>query len=373
MNRRLFLSATGGLLAAGAMGVPSATGRPLNLLILGGTGFIGPHQVRAALARGHRVTLFNRGKTRPGLFPDVEQLRGDRDGSLEVLKGRRWDAVIDNSGYLPAQVRATAQLLARQVQQYLFVSSILVYRDLGQVGLSETSPTLLPAAASARVINDDTYAPLKVGGELALRAAISRQHTILRASLVAGPGDNTDRFTYWPWRVLRGGEVLAPGGPDDPVQFIDVRDFAEWTIQCCEARRFGIYNVTGPGRPLFFGELLAACARGALVPVRFEWVPARTLTRLGVRPWSDMPVWVPPQDGFEGFHRLDNRRAVQAGLRFRPLAETIRDTVQWFQTLSPARPLRAGLSPERERAILEDWRVERQGAAHTSSVPRHTA
>ncbi len=373
MNRRMFISTTGGLLAAGAMGVLSASGRPLNLLILGGTGFIGPHQVRAALARGHRVTLFNRGKTRPDLFPNVEQLRGDRDGSLEALKGRRWDAVIDNSGYLPAQVRATAQLLDRQVQHYLFVSSILVYRNLGQVGLTETSPVLPPAAASVRVVNEDTYAPLKVGGELALRAQIPQQHTILRASLVAGPGDDTDRFTYWPWRIQRGGVVLAPGAPDDPVQFIDARDFAEWTIQCCEARRFGTYNVTGPGQPLPFGELLAACARGTRVPVRFEWVPARTLARLGVQPWSDMPVWVPPQDGFEGFHRLDNRRVVQAGLRFRPLAETIHDTVQWFRTLSPPRPLRAGLSPAREHAILESWRLERQGAVHTSSVPRHTA
>jgi 2'-hydroxyisoflavone reductase len=359
MNRRQFLSATGGWLAAGALPARSTAGPPLHLLILGGTGFLGPHQVRAALARGHRVTLFNRGMTRPDAFPGVEELRGDRDGSLESLKGRRWHAVIDNSGYTPAQAGATARLLAGSVSQYLFVSTILVYRDLGRVGLSESSPVHAPAADGVRAVTDDSYAPLKVGGELAVRESFPRRHTILRASLVAGPGDHTDRFTYWPMRLRRGGEVLAPGAPGDPVQFIDVRDFAEWTIRCCEQRRYGTFNVTGPAQPLSFGGLLAACAREAGVPARLEWVPAQFLARHGVQPWSDLPVWVPPQDGFAGFHRLDNRLAVRHGLRFRPLAETVRDTVRWFQALSPARPLRAGPGERREREILSAWRRER--------------
>jgi 2'-hydroxyisoflavone reductase len=339
------------------------------ILILGGTSFLGPALVERALPRGHTLTLFNRGKTRPGLFPHVETLHGDRDGKLQALAGRRWDAVIDTSGYVPRVVRASAELLAPNVGHYLFVSSISVYADAREGGLDERSPVATVADEATEDVSQH-YGALKALCEKAAEAALPGRVANVRPGLIVGPDDPTDRFTYWPVRVARGGEVLAPGDGEDPVQFIDVRDLAAFLVGLVEHRDVGVFNATGPLNTLRMRELLEACRRANGGDATFTWADTAFLEAQKVSPWSDMPVWVPrgTQDG--GISRVSHARARERGLAFRPLEETVRDTLAWFRTLPPGRQakLRAGLPPEREREVLAAWHP-RQGAGAPASSP----
>jgi 2'-hydroxyisoflavone reductase len=357
---------------AGKAPVPRAGGK--RLLILGGTGFLGPQLVEAARARGHTVTLFNRGKTRPGLFPDVETLHGDRDPKvgegLKALEGRSWDAVIDTSGYVPRIVGASAQLLAPNVGHYLFISTISVYKELPRPGMDEDSPLATVEDPTNENVSEN-YGALKALSEKAAEAAFPGRTTVLRPGLIVGPDDPTQRFTYWPVRVARGGEVLAPGANGaDPAQFIDVRDLAEFALLTLEHRDFGTFNATGPEKPLSMKELLEACKQASHGDATFTWADAGFLEKQNVRPWMDMPVWVPPQGEMAGMSRISNARAVGRGLKFRPAVDTARDTLAWFNGLPPERQAglakRAGLTPEREREVLAAWHQQHAGTSHAS-------
>lgn len=337
----------------GAGGAPL---RPLRILILGGTGFIGPHQVRYALGRGHRVTLFNRGKTNPGLFPDVEKLRGDRNGDLASLEGRSWDVCIDNSASNHRWVHLSAGLLRDAVGQYIYVSSISAYSDTGTPGMDEDAPTY--TYETAGVSPDAEKLPYGLQKALCERETLRYfpdRATIVRPGLIVGPRDPSDRFTYWPVRVRRGGEVLAPGTPADPTQVIDARDLTHWMIRVAEADTTGTFNATGHTRAM--GELLGGIRDAEKADATFTWADADFLAAHDVKPWSDMPVWVPDTTETAGFARVDIARALAAGLRFRPLAETVRDTLAWFDEQPDDRRahLRSGLSAEREREVLGAW------------------
>jgi len=336
--------------------------KPLRILILGGTGFTGPSQVQYALSRGHKVTTFNRGKTHPGELPnEVEQLIGDRNGQLDALKGRKWDVAIDNPTTLPAWVRYTAQVLKGNVERYVFISTISVYGE-PKTGPDETAPTEKYEGAdpyketleAMKAGGYKTYGPLKALSEREAEKWFPKKTLIIRPGLIVGPRDETDRFTYWPVRIERGGEVLAPGSPDDPVQFIDARDLAEWTIRMVENGETGIYNATGPAKPLGVGGMLDEIKAALKSNARFTWVTEDFLTRQKVEPWSDMPVWTGKDSGVA---RAKIDRALSKGLTFRPLAETARDTLTWFKSLPQDRQskLRAGLTPEREAEVLAAW------------------
>lgn len=355
ISRRTFMAAAATTLAASSLSsTPRPAAKPLSILILGGTGFIGPHQVRYAVARGHKVTLFNRGKTNPGLFPDVEHLEGDRDGQLDALKGRKWDAVVDNAARIPRWVRDTAQLLKDSAGQYLFVSTVSVYARSAQANLDETAALVTLDDPTTETVNDATYGGLKVLAEKEAEKAFGGSTTIVRPGLLAGPGDTTDRFTYWPVRIARGGEVLAPGEPTDRVQFIDVRDFAEFTIRLLEQRAFGTFNVTGPESPLTIAEMLTGIRAATAADATFTWVPAGFLAQHEVRAWSDMPVWIPPIGDSAGFARRSIKRALAAGLTFRPLAETAKAALADAKGKTT---LKAGLTAEREAEVLAAWKA----------------
>src|SRR5436305_9559326 len=295
---------------------------PLRILILGGTGFTGPYQVRYVLSRGHKVTTFNRGKTHPGELPtEVEQLTGDRNGKLDALKGRQWDVVIDNPTTLPAWVRDAAQILKGNVERYVFISTISVYADTSN-GVDETAPLAQydgpdpykETLEAMRASGYKTYGPLKALSEQEAEKWFPGKTLIIRPGLIVGPGDETDRFTYWPVRIDRGGEVLAPGDPKDPVQFIDGRDLAEWTVRMVENGETGIYNATGPAKPLGIGGMLDEIKAALKSNARFTWVTEDFLTRQKVEPWSDMPVWTGKDSGVA---RAKIDRALSKGLTFR--------------------------------------------------------
>jgi nucleoside-diphosphate-sugar epimerase len=339
--------------------------KPLRILILGGTGFTGPYQVRYALSRGHKVTTFNRGKTHPGELPkEVEQLVGDRNGQLDALKGRKWDVAIDNPTTLPVWVRDAAQILKGNVERYVFISTISVYADTTK-GVDEMAPLAKYEGAdpyketlhAMKASGYKTYGPLKALSEQEAEKWFPGKTLIIRPGLIVGPRDETDRFTYWPVRIERGGEVLAPGTTSDPVQFIDVRDLAEWTIRMVENRETGIYNATGPAKPLVIGEMLDQIKGAVNSDATFTWVPADFLEKQKVEAWSDMPVWTGDESGMA---RTSITRALGKGLTFRPLAETARDTLAWFKSQPQDRQskLRAGLTPEREAEVLAAWRKQ---------------
>lgn len=331
-------------------------GERLKILVLGGTGFLGPHLVEVMQQRGHTPTLFNRGKTRPGIFPDVEKLRGDRDGDLKALQGRSWDAVIDTSGYVPRVVRASAELLAPNVRQYVFVSSISVYADTTRPGLDETHPVATMDDPKSEDVLPN-YGALKALCEQAAEAVFPGRTTNIRPGLIVGPLDPTDRFSYWPVRIAQGGEVLAPGDPADPVQFIDVRDLAAFIITTLERGVVGVFNVNGPAQPLGIGALLDACKTVSGSDARFTWATTEFLTAQQVAPWSDMPVWVPPIEDGVGMTTTSSAKAVASGLTYRPLADTVKATLDWWATLPPERQakLRAGVTREREAEVLAAW------------------
>jgi 2'-hydroxyisoflavone reductase len=339
--------------------------KPLRLLILGGTGFIGPHQVRYAVARGHKVSVFNRGRSQADLPDSVEHLRGDRNNDLESLKGRSWDVVIDNPTTLPKWVRDSASLLKDAAKQYVFISTISVYADFSRPGMDETAALLKyegkdPMSETEAKL--ELYGPLKAISERETEKWFPGKATIIRPGLIAGPGDATDRFTYWPVRIDRGGEILAPGTPSDTVQFIDARDLAEWVIRVAEQGTTGIYNATGPRSPLSIAELLYGirAINSGNKEIRFTWADAKFLIDQKVRSWSDMPVWASEYPESAGFSRISIGRAISKGLTYRPLADTARDTLEWFRTLPDARRAKmlAGLTEEREKAVLAAWHAK---------------
>lgn len=371
-RRAVALAALGGWALSETAAVAAARPpRRLRILILGGTGFIGPHQVRYALSRGHQVTLFNRGRQKETWPGPVEELIGDRNtGDLKALAGRTWDVAIDNPTTLPFWVRDAGAGLKGKVGQYIFISTVSVYAAndkpadenaalapyAGKDAMAETTKSL-----TADVGN--LYGPLKALSEAEARRQFGEATTVIRPGLIVGPGDETDRFTYWPVRLARGGTVLAPGDGSDPVQFIDARDLAEWTIRVAETRTFGTFNATGPARPITMARFLSDVGHGVGARPELTWVPAAFLDKEKVEAWSDMPVWVPASGDSAGFHKRSIARALAAGLTFRPLATTAADTLAWFRTQPAERQakLRAGLTPAREAQVLADWKAKGKG------------
>ncbi len=345
--------------------------KPLRILILGGTGFTGPFQVKYALSRGHKVTVFNRGKTHPGELPKAaEQLIGDRNGQLDALKGRKWDVVVDIPTTLPVWVRDAAQVLQGNVDRYVFISTISVYSDNSKPGMDESGPLAKYEGADAMKETQQTltasryglYGPLKVLSEKEAEKWFRGKALIVRPGLIVGPGDESDRFTYWPVRLDRGGEILAPGAPTDPVQFIDARDLAEWTIRMVEQGTTGTFNATGPKSKLTIGEMLDGIKKVTNTESRFTWVDADFLAARKVRPWSDMPVWVPPRGGEAGFAEISIKKALDKGLTFRSVPDTARATLDWFRKQTPERQskLKAGIKPERETEVLAAWHAQKK-------------
>jgi nucleoside-diphosphate-sugar epimerase len=337
----------------------------MKLLILGGTLYLGRHTVEAALAAGHTVTLFNRGRTNPDLFPGVERLRGDREGDLGALSGRTWDAVVDTTGYLPGAVAASCALLRGAVGHYTFISSINVYADRTKPGLVEDDTLAeLPAEASDRVVDGATYGPLKARCEREVRDAFPGRSAVVRAGLIFGPHDSTERSSYWPMRVAEGGEVLAPGRPERQVQLVDVRDLAGWLLRLAETRTPGVFNGTGPAAPLTMERFLDTCRLTAGGDARFVWMDDAFLTDKKVGPYSEMPLWVPEEN--HAFETVNCSRAIAAGLTYRPLADTVRDTLAWARTLPPGPRERrvlgvtipGAITREREAGLLQAWREE---------------
>jgi 2'-hydroxyisoflavone reductase len=369
-NRRRVV-AGGGALAAAAFASRSAMSapvKPLNILILGGTGFTGPHQVAYALSRGHKVTVFNRGRQGNPWPGKVEELLGDRNtGDLKALEGRTWDVCIDNPTTLPFWVRDAGKTLSGHVGQYIFISTISVYASDATPGQDETGALAPykgadPMAETIKSLMADMgnlYGPLKALSEAEARRQFGAETTVIRPGLIVGPGDETDRFTYWPVRLARGGEVLAPGDGADPVQFIDARDLAEWTVRMAEARTFGVFNATGPAHPLTAKTMLETMGKAVHSTAHLNWAPDAFLDAQKINAWSDMPVWAPGHGDTAGFARRSIARALGAGLTYRPLSTTAADTLAWFQTQPAERQakLRAGLTPEREAAALAALRA----------------
>lgn len=325
----------------------------MKLLIIGGTRFLGRALVDEALAAGHEITLFNRGQANPSLYPDVDQIHGNRDGELGLLSGRRWDAVIDTCGYVPRLVRAAAEYLVDAVDLYTFISSLSVYAEPLPAQLDESGQIGTIADETTEEINGETYGPLKALCEQAATRAMNGRALNVRAGLIVGPHDQSDRFTYWPARVARGGEVLAPVSPEYGVQFIDVRDLARWIISATDARLAGPFNVTGPGRPLPLGLLLDACRVVSGSNARFTWVDEAFLTTHDVAPFTELPLWVPAE--FGGFNAFAIDKALAAGLTFRPFSETVRDTLEWASQRPADYTWHNGLSAEREATLLTEW------------------
>jgi 2'-hydroxyisoflavone reductase len=377
-TRRSFLSslavagAAGPLAARSLVAPASPRCEPQRILVLGGTAFLGPPFVRAALAKGHTVTLFNRGKTNPGLFADLEQLRGDREqGDLAALQGRTFDAVVDTSGYVPAHVEATAKLFADTCKHYQFVSTISVYGSFGERPdtIDEATPVGTVGEEDVAKVNTirqamPFYGPLKARCEAAAAAAAPGKVCTIRPGLIVGPGDGSDRFTWWPVRIDKGGDVLCPGDPDGHVQFVDVRDLADWMLHCIEQNVTGVHNATGFHGRVSMAEVLAACKCASSTPANLVWASEEFLQQHEVRPYMQMPLWIPR----EGRSMVGNQKAIAAGLRFRPIADTVRDTLQWAKTERGDKPFaRTGLPAEREQELLAKLRAAAATGANTGT------
>ncbi len=369
-TRRQFLQTSSALAAAfAASRLPLLRGatpqeaptRKLKILVLGGTGFIGPFLVKQAVARGHQVTTFNRGKSDPKAFDGlpVEKLIGDRaTGDLKALEGRDFDAVIDVWPSYPKFVRQAIDVLADHSDQYLFISTISVYQPISEPLQDESAPVMtLPENLDPEKVQltNGTYGALKVLCEQRAEQSMPGQVTILRPGLIVGPEDDSDRFTYWPLRVAAGGEVLAPGTPADPVQFVDVRDVAAFALHCIEASKVGVMNVTGPHGGLPIGELLDACKRAAGSDATFTFVSDDFLDAQKITAWGDMPAWISPRQPGGGLCSISVQRALDAGLVLRPAVDTARDTIAWFRETQKGRALSTGLARDRETAALAAW------------------
>ena len=378
-SRRDFVQLS--ILAGGAAGLGLATrasadtpdfgkaSKGLKILVLGGTGLIGPPMVEYAIARGHEITLFNRGKTNADLFPGLEKLKGDRNDDIsaieaQVAAGRKWDAVIDNTASIPRWVTATAGLLANASDSYLYTSSISAYADHSKPGADETAevgqidPEEEAKVLTNKDITGENYGPLKARCEAEARKAFTDDRTcIVRPGLIVGPGDYSDRFTYGPVRIFKGGEVMAPGNPTDPVQFIDARDLGEWYIRLVEDGTTGTFNGVGPRSPMSIAGMLYGIRATVDNDISFTWVDAEFLEEHEVQPWMHMTVWVPPIGEYAGFSTSNIDRAIEAGLTFRPLADTAVATVEYWNSLDADRheKKRAGCPPELEEKVLKAW------------------
>ena len=345
----------------------------MKLLVLGGPRFLGRHLIAAALAGGHAVTVFNRGRTEPDLFPEAEKIRGDRAGDLAALDGRTFDAVIDTSGYLPQVVRRNVERLRDRVGHYTFVSSVSVYAGFSQPHMDEDAPvsTLSPeqwkeaeAIDASEPRNSpaflELYGPLKTECERIVEQAFPGRAAIPRPGLIVGPFDYMDRFPYWVARIARGGDVLAPGRPERPVQLIDARDLAEWMVRLAERETAGVFNATGPERPIPMVRMLETCREASGSDARFVWVDEAFLVERGVGEWEELPAWVAETTSTDhvGILQMDVRRAGASGHTFRPLIETARDPLAWERTRG-SRERRAGLAADKETALLEEWRTAR--------------
>lgn len=369
-----------GALAAAAAALPSfasAAGqakpvgkaaRPLDILILGGTGFTGPFQVEYALKRGHKVTLFNRGKRPSPEWPAaVEQLHGDRNtGDLAALKGRKWDVCIDNPTSLPFWVRDAGQVLKGNVGHYLFISTISVYADGSKPGIDENSPlaqykgkdAMAETQQTLRADIENLYGPLKALSEAEAHKQFGKNVTIVRPGYIVGPRDETDRFTYWPHRVAQGGEILVPGDGQDPIQIIDGRDLGEWMIRLAEAGTTGTFNACGPDYPLSMDAMLYGCQAVTGGGMTLTHVSPAFLDEQQV----GLPIWVPSKDNpYAGYGAVSNERAIAAGLTFRPLATTVQDLLAWFGSLPAERQakLGAGITREKEAELLKAWHARK--------------
>lgn len=328
----------------------------MKLLVLGGPKFLGRYVIEAALAVNHEVTVFNRGQTHADAYPEVEKLRGNRDGDLVALHGRSWDAVIDTCGYVPRVVEDSARLLADTVGHYTFVSSISVYASTAVPGVDESAPVGILADEAVEEITGETYGPLKALCEQAVSRHFPQRANHIRAGLIVGPHDTSDRFTYWPMRLHRGGAVLAPGTPDTLVQLVDVRDLAGWMVQMATSQTAGTWNATGPNIPLTMGDLLTVCQQVSNPTAALTWVDDDFLLAQEVGSWIEMPLWIPASDAdAPGFSAIDCRKAWAAGLAFRPLAETVRNTLDWAMQRGPDWQWRAGMKMEKETAVLQAW------------------
>jgi 2'-hydroxyisoflavone reductase len=323
----------------------------------GGTSFLGPPQVTYALGRGHEVTLFNRGQTNADLFPEVEKLRGDRNDDLESLRGRSWDVVIDNSATNPAWVRATAGLLRGSVEHYIYVSSISAYREMGTVPMTSAEPVFTYENAGVPTDGDEAELPYglaKAQSEREAEIAFPGKTTVVRPGLIVGPHDPSDRFTYWVERIARGGSVLAPGPQDWKVEFSDVRDLSKWIVHAAEQRLTGVYNASGPrADKVPLGEFLECCRETTSSDAKLQWVDESWLTAQGVQMWSDLPMRTTGDS--PGFSTRSTQKAIDAGLTFRPMPETIADTLAWSRSRSrsgESAPLKSGLTPDRESELL---------------------
>ena len=348
--------------ARDAFGIHAPSQQPkakLRILVLGGTSFIGPYHVKYALDRGHTITLFNRGKTNPQLFPGVEKLIGDRNGDLKSLEGREWDVVIDNSATQPKWVELTAGLLQKTVKRYVFTSTRSVYFDTSIVPMTAAAPVYTPENTKVEPGRDLPYGLAKAESEKVARKYFPNGALIVRPSLIVGPGDLTDRYTYWPVRIERGGEVLAPGDGSDRVQVIDVRDLCEWMIRLCENGVTGTYNGLGPKNGYSFAELLHGIKAVTSSDATLTWVDTDFLTMMDVRGYREMPVWQPSRGRTAGFGRFDITPELALGLTFRPLAVTAKDTLDYYHAQPADRQatLRAGITPEREKEVLAAWKA----------------
>jgi 2'-hydroxyisoflavone reductase len=371
-NRRQFLIESSAFAAAfaasrltfGQAAAPAAA-RPLKILVLGGTGLIGPYFVKDAVKRGHTVTTFNRGKSDPNAFSgmQVELLYGDRaTGDLKSLEGRDWDAVVDLWPSQPKYVRQALEVVADHCDHYLFVSTISVYEPMSQAKCDETWPvSKLPENADPEKtpLTNGTYGALKVLCEQKAEEMMPGQVTVIRPGLIVGPEDDSDRYTYWPVRVAEGGEVLAPGTPEDPVQVIDVRDLAAFLLHCFEQSKVGVMNATGPvSGGIGIGKMLEACKEAAGSDAKFTWVTDDFLEEQKISAWGDLPTWVSPRRPSGGLGQVSIERALAAGLVFRPLVDTARDTLKWWRETQKGRALRGGLAREKEKSALAAWHAK---------------
>ncbi|MEZ5357575.1 MAG: NAD-dependent epimerase/dehydratase family protein [Candidatus Zixiibacteriota bacterium] len=334
----------------------------MNILVIGGTRFVGRHIVEKALANGHKVTLFNRGQTDPVVFPRVEKLVGDRDGDIQELEGRTWDCVIDTCGYVPRIVKQSVDLLKNSINLYVFISTVSVYEEKGMLILPEEARLKTIEDETVEEINEDTYGALKVLCEHEVLAAYPNRALIIRPGLIIGPHDYTDRFTYWPRRMTQDGPMLVPDLANQPVQFIDARDLAAFLINLIEKNRTGIFNATGPDDKLHLGDFFEQCRDICGGKAEFVMVSDKFLQkRDDIKPFRDIPLWLSAKNEPYGDMRVDISRAIDAGLTFTSLKKTILDTLAWDETRPEEEKYMCGLKPEREREILDAWFEERAG------------
>jgi 2'-hydroxyisoflavone reductase len=359
INRRSAIQLATSALLGGALTPSFARARSQRVLILGGTGFIGPHFVDVLAAGGHKITLFNRGKRDAEAKPGVEQLLGDRNDDLKSLEGRDWDVVIDNSGYTPKQVELSTGLLRGHAGHYIFISSIAVYDHFRDPPIDEDHPLAPIGNMPTDQLTGENYGALKVLCEAVVEKSFGRNANVIRPTYICGPGDHTDRFTYWPFRVSQGGEMLAPGTPDDPIQFIDVRDLADFVRICVEKKVTGRYNLCTPPRWATMGKLLETSRRVSGADTKLTWASAEfLLAQKVIEPdgWAskEIPIWSPPSGPNPGVALVSPKRAEARGLQFRSMETTVRDTLAW-QKQRPAekQKLRSGLTPEQEAALLK--------------------